>query len=404
MHPAFDKPVRSGNNRWSAAGAAVAQRPISTTNGDSADMRVKISGTGKCLPGTDVPGRTVANDEMVRILIDHKAIKPGTDRPWEPDELTPQKIVDLVGIRERRWVADSVNTSDLALSAAERALAEAGLSWEDIGILAVGSSTPETFFPSTACWVLDKVLRRRIASGALPEADARHLLRIPAFDLSAACTSGLYGVDLVRKHLLHPETESRYGLVVGAEVLSRLLDFSDTNADLWGDAGAAVVLERTDQPDGIVSMFTGSDPFSVDTTYSVGHDTRYHEALVRPNIMIKGHDVQRFVLRIIPELIDRTLAQANRTPGRTRDYRLQDVDLIVCHQANARIFEFPAKKLGIPVEKFYVNVDRRGNCSSASVLLALREAVEDGRLKKGDLAMVMSFGGGLTWASMLVEW
>jgi 3-oxoacyl-[acyl-carrier-protein] synthase-3 len=218
-------------------------------------------------------------------------------------------------------------------------------------------------------------------------------------------TSGLYGLDLVRKFLLHSETDSPYGLVIGAEVLSRILDFSDTNADLWGDAGAAVVLERTAEPGGIVCMFSGCDPFSVDTTSSLGHDTRHHDAPVpQPNIFIKGHEVQRFVLRIIPELIDRTLEQANRTPGRTRDYRLEDVDLIVCHQANARIFEFPAKKMGIPLEKFYVNVDRRGNCSSASVLLALREAVEDGRLKKGDLAMVMSFGGGLTWASMLVEW
>jgi 3-oxoacyl-[acyl-carrier-protein] synthase III len=367
-------------------------------------MRVKISGTGKCLPGTDVPGRTVTNEEMVRILLAHKALKPGTDRPWGPDELAPQKIVDLVGIRERRWVADSVNTSDLALVAAERALADAGIGWPDVGILAVGSSTPEAMFPSTACMVLNKAIRSEIASGALPEKDARSVLRISAFDLSAACTGGLYGVDLVRKHLLVGETESRYGLVLGAEVLSRILDFSDTNADLWGDAAAAVVLERTEEPSGIVCVETGSDPFSVDTTHSVGHDTRIHEAPAHPNIFIKGHEVQKFVLRIIPELIARTLEKANRTPGRTRDYRLEDVDLIVCHQANARIFDFPAKKLGIPIEKFYVNVDRRGNCSSASVLLALREAIEDGRLRKGDLAMVMGFGGGLTWSSMLVEW
>jgi 3-oxoacyl-[acyl-carrier-protein] synthase-3 len=367
-------------------------------------MRVKIAGTGKCLPGTDVPGRVVANEEMVRILLANNAIKPGSDRPWGPDELVPQKIVDLVGIRERRWVADSVNTSDLALFAAEQALADAGIGWQDVGILAVGSSTPEALFPSTACMVLNKAIRRKIASGILPEKDARHVLRIPAFDLSAACTSGLYGIDLVRKHLLFGETETRYGLALGAEVLSRILDFSDTNADLWGDAGAAVVLERTEEPFGIVCVESGCDPFSVETTHSVGHDTRVHEAAERPNIFIKGHEVQKFVLRIIPELIARTLEKANRTPGRARDYKLEDVDLIVCHQANARIFEFPAKKLGIPIEKFYVNVDRRGNCSSASVLLALREAIEEGRLRKGDLAMIMGFGGGLTWSSMLVEW
>ncbi|MGZ5479624.1 MAG: hypothetical protein ACXWGZ_08510, partial [Candidatus Aminicenantales bacterium] len=105
-------------------------------------MRVRIAGTGKCLPGTDVPGRIVTNDEIVRILLAHKAIKPGAGRPWLPEELTPQKIVDLVGIRERRWVADSVNTSDQAFIAAERALADAGIGWQDVGILALGSSTP----------------------------------------------------------------------------------------------------------------------------------------------------------------------------------------------------------------------------------------------------------------------
>jgi 3-oxoacyl-[acyl-carrier-protein] synthase-3 len=367
-------------------------------------MRVKISGTGKCLPGTDVAGKTITNEEMVRILLAHRAIKPGTERPWEPGELAPERIVELVGIRERRWVDDSVNTSDLALFAAERALADAGIGWADIGILAVGSSTPEALFPSTACLVLDKAIRRDIAAGSVPEAEARAVRRIPAFDLLAACTSSLYGVDLVRKHLLLGETGARYGLVIGAEVLSRILDFSDTNADLWGDGAGAVVLERAEGPSGIISMVTGCDPYSADTTHSVGHDLRRHGAPQTPNIFIKGHEVQRFVLRIIPELIARTIDLANRAPDRTRGYRLEDVDLFVCHQANARIFEFPAKKLGIPLEKFYVNVDRRGNCSSASVLMALREAIEEGRLRRGDLALIMSFGGGLTWSSMLVEW
>jgi 3-oxoacyl-[acyl-carrier-protein] synthase-3 len=367
-------------------------------------MRIRIAGTGKCLPGTDVPGRIVTNEDIVRILLEHKAIKPGCDRPWEPEELTPQKIVDLVGIRERRWVDKTVNTSDLAFFAANQALAEAGIGWRDIGILALGSSTPEALFPSTACMVLNKAITGEIAAGRITDKDARTLLRQPAFDLSAACTSGLYAIDIVRKHLLFGETESRYGLALGSEVLSRLLDFSDSNADLWGDGSAAVVLERTEGTAGIICMETGTDALSVDAAYSVGHDTRYRDAPVTPNLVIKGHDIQKFVLRIIPELILKTIDRANRTPDRTRDYRLEDIDLFICHQANARIFEFPSKKLGIPLEKFYVNVDRRGNCSSTSVLLALREAVEEGRLKKGGLALLLSFGGGLTWGSMLVEW
>ena len=367
-------------------------------------MRVMIAGTGKCLPGEDVPGRIVTNDEIVRILLANKAIKPGSDRPWLPEELTPQRIVDLVGIRERRWVTNDVNTSDMALFAAEKALAEAGIGWKDLGIVALGTSTPEAIFPSTACMVLNKAVQKRTASGEWEAKDSKTILRIPAFDLLAACTSSLYAIDLIRKHLLFEETEAEYGLAMGSEVLSRLLDFSDTNTDLWGDAAAAVVLKRAEGPSGIICSEIGTDSWGIETAYSVGHDTRYHETLAHPNIAIRGHDIQKFVLRIIPELVTRTIDKANRIPGKTRDVALSDVDLFICHQANARIFEFPAKKLGIPVEKFYVNVDRRGNCSSASVLMALREAIEEGRVKKGDLIMLLSFGGGLTWASMLVEW
>ncbi len=368
-------------------------------------MRVKIAGVGKCLPGTDVPGRVVANDDIIKILLAHGALKPGTNEPWQPGELTSQKIVDLVGIRERRWVSDEPNTSDLALVAAEKALARAGIGWEDIGILVIGSSTPEALWPSTACMALNKVIRKKVAAGDWPEPEAKMKLRIPAFDLLAACTSSLYAVDLIRKHLLFGETSSEYGLAVGAEVLSRVLDFADTNADLWGDGAGAVVLKREEGPSGILCSLLGSDPWFSEATHSVGKDLRVHrEPPVRPNIFIKGHEVQKFVLKIIPELVARTLAKANEDPGRTRDIKLADVDLFVCHQANARIFEFPAKKMGVPLDKFYVNVDRRGNCSSASILMALDEALEEGRIKKGDLVMLMSFGGGLTWASMLVEW
>lgn len=367
-------------------------------------MRVRIAGVGKCLPGIDVPGRLVTNDDIIKILLAHGALKPGTDQPWQPGELTSQKIIDLVGIRERRWVTDEPNTSDLALVAADKALAQAGIGWEDIGILAIGSSTPEALWPSTSCFVLNKVIKKKIAAGEWPESEGKTKLRIPAFDLLAACTSGLYAVDMVRKHLLFGETKAEYGLAMGAEVLSRVLDFSDTNADLWGDGAGAVVLKRDEGPSGIICSQLGNDPWFAETTHSVGKDMRVHETPSHPNIWIKGHEVQKFVLKIIPELAARTLAQANEDPARKHPLTIGDVDLIVCHQANARIFEFPARKLGIPVEKFYVNVDRRGNCSSASVLMALCEAVEEGRIRKGDLVMLMSFGGGLTWASMLVEW
>ncbi len=367
-------------------------------------MPVRIAGIGKCLPGTDVPGRVVTNEEIVRILLDHRANKPGTGRPWAPEELTPQKIMDLVGIRERRWVADDVNTSDMALVAAEKALREAGIGWEDVGVVAVGTSTPEAIYPSTACLLLNKVLRMKVASGEWTEAEAKVKLRIQAFDILAACTSGLYAIDYVRKSLLLPETPYCYGVALGTEVLSRMLDLADSNADLWGDGAAAVVLERTDEGKGIICSLTGTDTWGAETAYSIGQGSRKDQIAIPTNVLIRGHEIQKFVLKIIPELIVRTLDAADAAAGRPGTYRLEDIALFVTHQANARIFEFPAKKLGIPAEKFYVNVDRRGNCSSTSSLLALREAVEEGRLKRGDLVMVISFGGGLTWASLLVEW
>ena len=366
-------------------------------------MRVKIAGLGKCLPGTDVPGRIVTNEEIVKILLAHGAIKPGTDRAWTPDELSAQRVTELVGIKERRWAADDINTSDVALAAAEDALRDAGIGWEDIGIVALGSSTPEALFPSTACILLDKVIRKKTAAGEWAAAEAKTKLRVQAFDILAACTGGLYAIDLVRKTLLDPETEHEYGLAIGADIPSRVLDFKDTNSDLWGDGAAAVVLKRTEAGPGILCTVTGSDPLAADTTFSVGISTRNGQIGLPTNFFFKGHEVQKFVLKIIPELIVKTLERANRGHPGARPITLDDIRLFVCHQANSRIFEFPSKKLGIPLEKFYVNVDRRGNCSSTSVLLAMREARDEGRIRGGDLVMAIGFGGGLTWASMLIE-
>jgi 3-oxoacyl-[acyl-carrier-protein] synthase-3 len=371
---------------------------------EDAAMPVKIAGIGKCLPGTDVPGRVVTNEEIIRVLLDHGALKPGTDRPWTAEELTPQRIHDLVGIRERRWAADEVNTSDMALVAAENAMREAGIGWEDIGIVALGSSSPEALFPSTACLLLNKVIQRKVLSGEWTALEAKSKIRIPAFDILAACTSGLYGMDLVRRALLDPETEHEYGLAIGADIPSRLMDFKDTNSDLWGDGAGAVVLKRTAPGRGIICSLTGSDAWASDTTFSVGMGSRKDQIGVPPNFFFKGHEVQKFVLKIIPELIVKTLARANRNPDGSRALSVDDIRLFVCHQANSRIFESPAAKLGIPVEKFYVNVDRRGNCSSTSIFVAMKEAAEEGRIQAGDLMMVIGFGGGLTWASMLIEW
>jgi 3-oxoacyl-[acyl-carrier-protein] synthase-3 len=366
--------------------------------------QVVIAGVGKCLPGADLPGKIVTNKEIVEILLAHHAIKPGSNRPWTPEELKPQTIEALIGIKERQWVANDQNTSDLALLAAENALKDAQIEWEDIGALVVGTSTPEALFPSTACIVLNKIIKKKISSGEWSERGAKEKLRIQAFDILAACTSSIYAIDFVRKILLSKDNKFEYGLAIGAEVLSRMLDFTDTNSDLWGDGAGAVILKRGDGKNGIICSDLGSDSWGAELAYSIGKGTLFNQTGTQPNIDIKGHEIQKYVLKIIPELITKTIGNANNDVRRNKEIKLEDISLFICHQANSRIFEYPAKKLNIPLEKFYVNVDRRGNCSSASVLIALREALDEGRINKGDLIMLISFGGGLTWASMLVEW
>lgn len=365
-------------------------------------MHVRIAGFGKCLPGIDVPGRIVDNKEMVELLLAGGAIKPGTGRPWTREELRPEGIETLVGIKQRHWVADEVNTSDLGLFAAEKAMAQAGIGWEDVGILVVGSSTPEAHYPSTACWILNKVQKKKIADGTWTEEEAKTKFRIPAFDIMAACASSLFAIDLVRKMLLSEENGARWAVIVGAEVMSRMMNFEDTNSDLFGDGAGAVVLERTEGPGKVLWTETGTDTWAADLTYSYGHDTRFHATPEKPDIFLLGHEVQRYALKVIPELAAKTLQDANRGLG--LNLTADDISLFVCHQANSRIFDFPAKKLGVPVDRFYINVDRRANCSSASVLMALAEAYEEGRIKKGDRIMLVSFGGGMTWASTLIEW
>lgn len=190
-------------------------------------MPVSIAGVGKCLPGDDLAGRVMTNEEIIEILLAHQAIKPGTDKPWTQEELTPQKIEYLVGIKERRWAADDQNTSDLALVAAEAALKNAQIGWEDIGVLVVGSSSPESFYPSTACIVLNKVAERKTASGEWTDKEAKEKLRIQAADVMAACASSIYAVDIVRNALHGNGTQYEYGLAIGAEILSRRPDLGN---------------------------------------------------------------------------------------------------------------------------------------------------------------------------------
>ena len=346
--------------------------------------KVVIAGVGKYLPE-----RIVTNEELVKIFASHGRTETPSGKP-----LTAEWIEGIVGIKERRWADPKQNTSDLAFLAAEEALKEAGIFWHQLHCVRVGSSSPEAFFPSTACLTLHH------CSG--------HTLHTEAADTLAACTSGLYALTDVYRAMM-TEPDYNWGLAAGAEVLaSRMTNFKDINDDLWGDGAGAVVLKKVhyNTKSGIICTHLGSEPDLAPLTLSVGKGTRVGDILIHhPSIFLDGHRIQRFVWEILPKIIEETMAKANLILAENcqEAITLQDIDLFAVHQANARIFERPAQQLGIPLEKFYVNVDRYGNTSSASVFIVLAEAMEKELVQKGDIVMLVSFGGGITWGSVLVR-
>ncbi|MBM2820487.1 MAG: fabH [Candidatus Berkelbacteria bacterium] len=347
-------------------------------------MKIVIAGTGKHLPD-----HIASNPEVVQKMTEHGRTHTPGGKP-----ITPEMLETLVGIRERRWSGDDENTSDHALKAANQALERARITWQDLSIIRIGSSSPEKFFPSTACLTLFK------AKGP----------GIEAVDCLAACTSGLVAMIDVQRALLS-EQNYKYGLAVGAEVLAtRMADYADLNSNLWGDGAGAVVLAQAPEEEnrGIICSIQGSIPEAAPLTESVGKGTRPDDFCRKPNIAFSGHDIQRFVLDLIPDLIPRTLEKANDTLVRDKAFggqpiKLGDIDMFAVHQANVRIFDIPAKKLGIPKSKFFVNVDRYGNTSSASVLICLAEMIEQGLVGSGSLVMLVAFGGGITYGSVLVR-
>lgn len=347
-------------------------------------MRIVVAGTGKHLPDF-----VASNAFVIATMAKHGLTHTPGGKP-----ITSEMIESLVGIRERHYSGEDENTSDHALKAANQALERAGIAWKDLSIIRVGSSSPEKIFPNTACLTLNK------AKGP----------GIEAVDDLAACASGLVAMVDV-KRALADEPDYRYGLAIGAEVLAtRMADFGDLNSNLWGDGAGAVVLAKDPEEEerGIICSILGSIPEAADTTESVGMGTRLSDRGVEPNIMFRGREIQRFVLDLLPRLIPETLEKANDTLAREKAFsrpplELEDIDMFGVHQANGRIFKEPAKRLGIPESKFFVNVDRYGNMSSASVLVCLAEMVEQRLVGPGSLVMLVSFGGGIDYGSLLLR-
>ncbi|HUV86367.1 MAG TPA: beta-ketoacyl-ACP synthase III [bacterium] len=299
-------------------------------------------------------------------------------------DTTDEWIIERTGIRERRIASDDQAASDLAVPAALNALEAAGVSPEELDLILLGTVTPDYFFPSTACVVQNKIGARNAA----------------ALDTSVGCSAFIYGCNIASQFI---ET-GRYEhiLVIGVETLSKLTDYTDRNTCvLFGDGAGAAVLGPARGDGGILATHMkadGSLGYLLEMPGGGSRQPPTHESLDAKLHYIKmaGREVFKNAVRSMVEAGQYVLDEAG--------YTGEDVDLLIPHQANWRIMSVVADKLKIPHEKVFVNLDKYGNTSAASIPIALSEAVEQGRVKAGDLVLNVAFGAGFTWAANLVRW
>lgn len=310
--------------------------------------KVKLTGVGY-----SVPQNIVTNFDLEKMV--------DTSNEW---------IYKRTGILERR-IAKGDNTIFHSKVAAEKALKESSIKAEDLELIIVCTLTPDNIIPSTAC-SLQKELG---ADKAL------------CFDLSAACSGFIYGLDVASSMIKTGRFKN--ALVIGAETLSKVVDFKDRNTCiLFGDGAGAAVLEES-YDGGILNIYDGSDG-------TLGHNLTLSFNNGEENfVKMNGKEIFKFAVNIIPHCINEVLKGTG--------INLSDINLIIPHQANARIVEATSKKVNLPIEKFYTNLDRFGNTSAASIPLALACAYEDGKVKKGDLVILVGFGGGLTYGAVLLR-
>ncbi len=327
-----------------------------TSNG-----RISITGIG-----SHTPERVMTNDEVAAMV--------DTSDEW---------IVERTGIRERRVAAPEEALSDLALPAAKAALAQAGLDASAVELIVVATVTPDMFFPSTGAILADQL-------GATDAA---------AYDLSAGCTGFVYA--LVQAQGMVASGLTGNALVIGGDVLSKIVDWTDrSTCVLFGDGAGAVVLERVEEG-GFLGFELGADGSGGSQLYvpaggSRAPATAETVATKQHFAKMNGREVFKFATRVLVDSAQKVLDECNVS--------VDDVDVYVPHQANVRIIEHARRKLGIPEERTVVNVDRYGNTSSGSIPLALGDAEADGRLRPGELVLMTGMGAGLTWGSALMEW
>lgn len=321
--------------------------------------------------GSFWPSRILTNDEIAKTV--------DTSDDW---------IYKRTGVRERRIANGRETTATMAFEAAARALEVAKLHPSQVELIIVATSTPEYIFPSTACRVQDYL-------------GASHA---GAFDLSAACSGFVYGLSMAAQSIATGSVSN--AIVIGTETLSRVVDWQDrATCILFGDGAGAVVLKGSSIPGGVMASTlrsdgSGGELLSLPAVYhnpvpALGPEY-LHDGHKRNTIEMAGREVFRFATGVVAEAIEDVLKKAELT--------LDDVALIVPHQANKRIIDMAAKKLKISPERFYLNLEKAGNTSAASIPLALCDAVKDGLLKPDDNVVFVGFGGGLTWAASVVKW
>lgn len=322
--------------------------------------RAIIAGTGSY-----VPENKLTNDDMAKIV-----------------ETSDEWIASRTGIRERR-ISTGENTSDLAYMAAHRALLKANIEAKDIDLIICATITPDSFMPSVACMVQERLGASKAA----------------AFDLTAACSGLIYGMACASSFIENGMYQNI--LVIGAETLSKTLDWTDrSTCVLFGDGAGAVVLSASDNGKGISAIHLVSDGSKQDYLCLPALPLRnpmVQETEILPQaITMKGQEVFKFAVRSITEHIRTVLKKASVLED--------EIKYIVTHQANCRIIEQAAKSAKIPIERFYMNLDLYGNTSAASIGIALDEMVHKGMLQSGDKLILVGFGGGMTSGAILVEW
>jgi 3-oxoacyl-[acyl-carrier-protein] synthase-3 len=321
-------------------------------------MYSRIAGTGRYLPE-----RVVSNHDLEKMV-----------------DTTDEWIRDRTGIERRHIAAPDQTTADLAEQAARRAMESAGVTAADIDFLVVGTTTPDVIFPNVGCLLQDRL----------------GIHGCPAFSVEAACSGFIYALSIADRFVA--SGGSRCALVIGAETLSRITDWSDrTTCVLFGDGAGAVVLQPADTP-GVLSCHLGADGSYKDLLYFPYGPSRRPESMYAEGafIQMKGNEVFKVAVKTLEGIVEEALS-ANRIDRAA-------VDWLIPHQANLRIIQATAKRLNMPMERVILTLQDHGNTSAASVPMALDVAVRDGRVKRGDMLLLEAFGGGFTWGACLVRY